>query len=67
VSSCGVLRCCRPEQDRAGITVFFVRSKARFIPKPGSAIRRRRHAMPEVREFYRMAGDVDYMLRVVGR
>jgi Lrp/AsnC family transcriptional regulator len=23
------------------------------------------HAMPEVMEFYRMAGDVDYMLRVV--
>jgi len=24
-----------------------------------------RHGMPEVMEFYRMAGDVDYMLRVV--
>ena len=24
-------------------------------------------AMPEVMEFYRMAGDVDYMLRVVAR
>jgi Lrp/AsnC family transcriptional regulator len=48
-----------------GITVFVsVESgdhSAQWLTKFAAAVR----AMPEVMEFYRMAGDVDYMLRVV--
>ena len=48
-----------------GITVFVSVESGdhsdQWLKKFASAVR----AMPEVMEFYRMAGDVDYMLRVV--
>ena len=43
------------------------RSRPAIIRSNGSSVRRRGCAMPEVMEFYRMAGDVDYMLRVASR
>ena len=44
------------------------RSRPATIRRTGSArFAEAVRAMPEVMEFYRMAGDVDYMLRVVGR
>jgi Lrp/AsnC family transcriptional regulator len=55
------------DQDKIGlgITVFVsIESNdhsERWLSTFGEAVR----AMPEVMEFYRMAGDVDYMLRVV--
>ncbi len=56
-----------PESIGLGLTVF-VSIETKTIPPPGSSVFAEGvTAMPEVMELYRMAGDVDYMLRVVRR
>src|SRR4029450_5493696 len=56
-----------PEKIGLGVTVFVAIETGdhseQWLGKFAEAVR----AMPEVMEFYRMAGDVDYMLRVVVR
>ncbi|MDX2102072.1 MAG: Lrp/AsnC family transcriptional regulator [Alphaproteobacteria bacterium] len=55
----------RPEALGLGLTVFVSIETAdhstEWLERFASAV----SAMPEVMDFYRMAGDVDYMLRVV--
>jgi len=55
------------DQDKIGlgVTVFRLGRNRRPIRGTGSPLAGTVGAMPEVMEFYRMAGDVDYMLRVV--
>src|SRR5713226_9150746 len=55
------------DQDRVvlGVTVFVSIETADHSEAWLKAFAERVGAMPEVMEFYRMAGDVDYMLRVV--
>ena len=54
-----------PEKINAGVTVFVALTAARhtddWLKKFASVVK----DMPEVVEFYRMSGQVDYMLRVV--
>jgi len=55
------------DQERVGlgVTVFVSIETADHSETWLKAFAERVGAMPEVMEFYRMAGDVDYMLRVV--
>ena len=55
-----------PDKVGLGVTVFVAIETGdhseEWLGRFAEVVR----AMPEVMEFYRMAGDVDYMLRVVG-
>jgi len=55
------------DQERIGlgVTVFVSIETGDHSPEWLERFAREVGAMPEVMEFYRMAGDVDYMLRVV--
>ena len=55
----------KPEKLGLGLTVFVSIETADHSRDVAGALRRIVATMPEVLEFYRMAGDVDYMLRVV--
>ncbi|WP_171216805.1 Lrp/AsnC family transcriptional regulator [Enterovirga aerilata] len=54
-----------PEKIGLGITVFVSIEAPDHSEEWLATFAERVSAMPEVLEFYRMAGDVDYMLRVV--
>lgn len=54
-----------PEKLGLGLTVFVSVETADHSPAWLSRFAEAVAALPEVMEFYRMAGDVDYMLRVV--
>ena len=53
------------EKIGLGVTVFVSIETGDHSPEWLERFAREVGAMPEVMEFYRMAGDVDYMLRVV--
>ena len=54
-----------PMRVGMGLTVFVAIEAGNHSPEWLAAFAAAVEAMPEVLEFYRMAGDVDYMLRVV--
>ena len=54
-----------PARVGMGLTVFVAIEAGAHSPEWLAAFAEAVHAMPEVLEFHRMAGDVDYMLRVV--
>lgn len=54
-----------PAQVGMGLTVYVAIEAGSHSPEWLAAFAAAVQAMPEVLEFYRMAGDVDYMLRVV--
>ena len=54
-----------PARVGMGLTVFVAIEAGNHSPEWLEAFGTAVQAMPEVLEFYRMAGDVDYMLRVV--
>ena len=54
-----------PVRVGMGLTVFVAVEAGAHSPEWLAAFGAAVEAMPEVLEFYRMAGDVDYMLRVV--
>ena len=54
-----------PVQVGMGLTVFVAIEAGSHTPEWLAAFAAAVEAMPEVLEFYRMAGDIDYMLRVV--
>jgi Lrp/AsnC family transcriptional regulator len=54
-----------PEKIGMGLTVFVALETADHSPAWLDAFARAVSALPSVMEVYRMAGDVDYMLRVV--
>jgi Lrp/AsnC family transcriptional regulator len=54
-----------PEKLGLGLTVFVEIETSDHSKEWLGSFAQRAAAMPEVMEFYRMAGDVDYMLRVV--
>ena len=54
-----------PKLVGMGLTVFVAVEAGSHSPEWLAAFAAAVEAMPEVLEFYRMAGDVDYMLRVV--
>ena len=54
-----------PEKIDLGLTVFVSIETSDHSAEWLDAFAKATSAMPEVMEFYRMAGDVDYMLRVV--
>ena len=65
----GFIRCrvalCDPAKLNVGVTVFVSiktrQHNAKWFDQFASAV----SAIPEVVEFYRMSGDIDYLLRVV--
>lgn len=56
---------CNPEKLGLGLTVFVSIETADHSQDWLARFAAEVAAMPEVMDFYRMAGDVDYMLRVV--
>jgi len=54
-----------PEKIGLGLTVFVSIETSDHSAEWLDTLAKATSAMPEVMEFYRMAGDVDYMLRVV--
>ena len=54
-----------PKQLNLGVTVFVSIKTSRHTPEWFERFRATAESIPEVVEFYRMSGDVDYLLRVV--
>jgi Lrp/AsnC family transcriptional regulator len=54
-----------PRQVNLGVTVFVSIKTSRHTPEWFERFRATAESIPEVVEFYRMSGDVDYLLRVV--
>lgn len=54
-----------PRKVNVGVTVFVAVKTSRHTPEWFERFRATAESIPEVVEFYRMSGDVDYLLRVV--
>ena len=54
-----------PKRVNLGVTVFVSIKTSRHTPEWFERFRATAESIPEVVEFYRMSGDVDYLLRVV--
>jgi Lrp/AsnC family transcriptional regulator len=54
-----------PQRINLGVTVFVSIKTSRHTPEWFERFRATAESIPEVVEFYRMSGDVDYLLRVV--
>jgi len=54
-----------PRKVNVGVTVFVAVKTSRHTPEWFERFRAVAESIPEVVEFYRMSGDVDYLLRVV--
>jgi Lrp/AsnC family transcriptional regulator len=54
-----------PRKVNVGVTVFVAVRTSQHTPKWFNTFRAVVQAIPEVVEFYRMSGDVDYLLRIV--
>lgn len=54
-----------PQRVNVGVTVFVAIKTSRHSPEWFERFRAVAESIPEVVEFYRMSGDVDYLLRVV--
>ena len=69
MEAAGVIQCrvalLDPARVGMGLTVFVAIEAGSHSPEWLAAFAAAVEAMPEVLEFYRMAGDVDYILRVV--
>ena len=54
-----------PRKVNVGVTVFVSVKTSRHTPEWFERFRATAESIPEVVEFYRMSGDIDYLLRVV--
>ena len=54
-----------PRKVNVGVTVFVAVKTSRHTPEWFEHFRATAESIPEVVEFYRMSGDIDYLLRVV--
>lgn len=54
-----------PRKVNVGVTVFVAVKTSRHTPEWFERFRATAEAIPEVVEFYRMSGDIDYLLRIV--
>ena len=54
-----------PRRVNVGVTVFVAVKTSRHTPEWFERFRATAESIPEVVEFYRMSGDIDYLLRVV--